>query len=46
VILKVELICFAFKAVSPSPEVFQITGFTTASEWERYISKVEEALNA
>ena len=27
------------------PELFEITNFTTASEWERFISKVEEVLN-
>uniref|UniRef100_A0A8C6HF06 Rab3 GTPase-activating protein catalytic subunit n=1 Tax=Mus spicilegus TaxID=10103 RepID=A0A8C6HF06_MUSSI len=27
------------------PELFEITDFTTASEWERFISKVEEVLN-
>ncbi|NXK31671.1 RB3GP protein, partial [Piprites chloris] len=34
-------------ALSPQPEseVFEITDFTTASEWERFISKVEEVLN-
>ena len=26
-------------------EVFEITDFTTALEWERFISKVEEVLN-
>ncbi|XP_061782570.1 rab3 GTPase-activating protein catalytic subunit [Nerophis lumbriciformis] len=26
-------------------EVFEITDFTTASEWERFVSKVEEVLN-
>nr|XP_042711518.1 rab3 GTPase-activating protein catalytic subunit isoform X3 [Chrysemys picta bellii] len=29
----------------PESEVFEITDFTTASEWERFISKVEEVLN-
>jgi Rab3 GTPase-activating protein catalytic subunit len=29
----------------PKSEAFQITDFTTASEWERRISKVEEVLN-
>ena len=29
----------------PQFEVFEITDFTTASEWERFISKVEEVLN-
>ncbi|XP_041431611.1 rab3 GTPase-activating protein catalytic subunit isoform X1 [Xenopus laevis] len=28
----------------PESEVFEITDFTTASEWERFISKVEEVL--
>ncbi|NXL18003.1 RB3GP protein, partial [Setophaga kirtlandii] len=34
-------------ALSPQPEseVFEITDFTTASEWERFISKIEEVLN-
>ncbi|KAG8125107.1 hypothetical protein E2320_020661 [Naja naja] len=29
----------------PESEVFEITDFTTASEWERFISRVEEVLN-
>ncbi|XP_043930878.1 rab3 GTPase-activating protein catalytic subunit isoform X2 [Protopterus annectens] len=29
----------------PESEVFEITDFTTSSEWERFISKVEEVLN-
>ncbi|XP_068439010.1 rab3 GTPase-activating protein catalytic subunit isoform X3 [Clinocottus analis] len=29
----------------PESEVFEITDFTTASEWERFVSKVEEVLN-
>ncbi|KAF2985064.1 hypothetical protein EK904_012663, partial [Melospiza melodia maxima] len=29
----------------PESEVFEITDFTTASEWERFISKIEEVLN-
>ncbi|XP_068102031.1 rab3 GTPase-activating protein catalytic subunit [Hyperolius riggenbachi] len=29
----------------PESEVFEITDFTTASEWERFISKVEEVFN-
>ncbi|XP_075685314.1 rab3 GTPase-activating protein catalytic subunit isoform X2 [Rhinoderma darwinii] len=29
----------------PESDVFEITDFTTASEWERFISKVEEVLN-
>ncbi|XP_048835815.1 rab3 GTPase-activating protein catalytic subunit isoform X1 [Brienomyrus brachyistius] len=29
----------------PESEVFEITDFTTASEWERFISRVEETLN-
>ncbi|XP_006880869.1 PREDICTED: rab3 GTPase-activating protein catalytic subunit [Elephantulus edwardii] len=29
----------------PESEVFELTDFTTASEWERFISKVEEVLN-
>ncbi|KAM9305112.1 rab3 GTPase-activating protein catalytic subunit isoform 1-T1 [Gastrophryne carolinensis] len=29
----------------PESEVFEITDFTTASEWERFIAKVEEVLN-
>ncbi|XP_065108539.1 rab3 GTPase-activating protein catalytic subunit isoform X1 [Paramisgurnus dabryanus] len=29
----------------PECEVFEITDFTTASEWERFISRVEEVLN-
>ncbi|XP_041120289.1 rab3 GTPase-activating protein catalytic subunit-like [Polyodon spathula] len=29
----------------PESEVFEITDFTTASEWERFASKVEEVLN-
>ena len=35
-------------AVNSEPEskVLEITDFTTASEWERFISKVEEILNA
>ncbi|XP_077584476.1 rab3 GTPase-activating protein catalytic subunit [Stigmatopora nigra] len=33
-------------AVSDSDsEVFEITDFTTASEWERFVSRVEEVLN-
>uniref|UniRef100_A0A8C5NTI0 Rab3 GTPase-activating protein catalytic subunit n=1 Tax=Junco hyemalis TaxID=40217 RepID=A0A8C5NTI0_JUNHY len=37
----------ACPALSPQPEseVFEITDFTTASEWERFISKIEEVLN-
>uniref|UniRef100_A0A8D3B965 Rab3 GTPase-activating protein catalytic subunit n=1 Tax=Scophthalmus maximus TaxID=52904 RepID=A0A8D3B965_SCOMX len=30
---------------APESEVFEITDFTTASEWERFVSKVEEVLN-
>uniref|UniRef100_A0A3P9HWY9 RAB3 GTPase activating protein subunit 1 n=1 Tax=Oryzias latipes TaxID=8090 RepID=A0A3P9HWY9_ORYLA len=26
-------------------DVFEITDFTTASEWERFVSRVEEVLN-
>uniref|UniRef100_A0A3B4XWG2 Rab3 GTPase-activating protein catalytic subunit n=1 Tax=Seriola lalandi dorsalis TaxID=1841481 RepID=A0A3B4XWG2_SERLL len=29
----------------PESEVFEITDFTTASEWERFVSRVEEVLN-
>ncbi|XP_078408590.1 rab3 GTPase-activating protein catalytic subunit isoform X3 [Cetorhinus maximus] len=29
----------------PESEVFEITDFTTASEWERFVSKIEEVLN-
>ncbi|XP_060785256.1 rab3 GTPase-activating protein catalytic subunit isoform X2 [Neoarius graeffei] len=29
----------------PESEVFEITDFTTASEWERFVSRVEETLN-
>ncbi|XP_034564013.1 rab3 GTPase-activating protein catalytic subunit [Notolabrus celidotus] len=29
----------------PETEVFEITDFTTASEWERFVSRVEEVLN-
>uniref|UniRef100_A0A672L5D2 Rab3 GTPase-activating protein catalytic subunit n=1 Tax=Sinocyclocheilus grahami TaxID=75366 RepID=A0A672L5D2_SINGR len=29
----------------PESEVFEITDFTTASEWERFISRLEELLN-
>ncbi|KAL7991749.1 hypothetical protein Chor_016005 [Crotalus horridus] len=29
----------------PESEVFEITDFTTASEWEKFISRVEEVLN-
>ncbi|ELK27231.1 Rab3 GTPase-activating protein catalytic subunit [Myotis davidii] len=29
----------------PESEVFELTDFTTASEWERFISRVEEILN-
>ncbi|XP_010604488.1 rab3 GTPase-activating protein catalytic subunit isoform X2 [Fukomys damarensis] len=29
----------------PESEVFEMTDFTTASEWERFISRVEEVLN-
>ncbi|XP_039613247.1 rab3 GTPase-activating protein catalytic subunit isoform X1 [Polypterus senegalus] len=29
----------------PESDVFEITDFTTASEWERFISRVEEVLN-
>ncbi|XP_042363424.1 rab3 GTPase-activating protein catalytic subunit [Plectropomus leopardus] len=29
----------------PESEVFEITDFTTASEWERFVSRVEELLN-
>ncbi|XP_053522830.1 rab3 GTPase-activating protein catalytic subunit isoform X2 [Artibeus jamaicensis] len=29
----------------PESEVFELTDFTTASEWERFISRVEEVLN-
>ncbi|XP_053352311.1 rab3 GTPase-activating protein catalytic subunit [Clarias gariepinus] len=29
----------------PECEVFEITDFTTASEWERFVSRVEEVLN-
>ncbi|XP_010212834.1 PREDICTED: rab3 GTPase-activating protein catalytic subunit [Tinamus guttatus] len=29
----------------PESEVFEITDFTTASEWERFISRIEEVLN-
>ncbi|XP_062861672.1 rab3 GTPase-activating protein catalytic subunit [Trichomycterus rosablanca] len=29
----------------PECEVFEITDFTTASEWERFVSRVEETLN-
>ncbi|KAM8858128.1 rab3 GTPase-activating protein catalytic subunit [Synchiropus picturatus] len=29
----------------PELEVFEITDFTTASEWERFVSRVEEVLN-
>ncbi|KAM9850623.1 rab3 GTPase-activating protein catalytic subunit [Aulostomus maculatus] len=29
----------------PEAEVFEITDFTTASEWERFVSRVEEVLN-
>ncbi|CAB1346993.1 unnamed protein product [Coregonus sp. 'balchen'] len=29
----------------PESEVFEITDFTTASEWERFMSRVEEVLN-
>ncbi|XP_056322006.1 rab3 GTPase-activating protein catalytic subunit [Danio aesculapii] len=29
----------------PESEVFEITDFTTASEWERFITRVEEVLN-
>ncbi|XP_013856652.1 rab3 GTPase-activating protein catalytic subunit, partial [Austrofundulus limnaeus] len=28
----------------PESEVFEITDFTTASEWERFVSRVEEVL--
>ncbi|XP_032358737.1 rab3 GTPase-activating protein catalytic subunit isoform X2 [Etheostoma spectabile] len=29
----------------PESEVFEITDFTTASDWERFVSRVEEVLN-
>ncbi|XP_051884475.1 rab3 GTPase-activating protein catalytic subunit isoform X2 [Pristis pectinata] len=29
----------------PESDVFEITDFTTASEWERFVSKIEEVLN-
>uniref|UniRef100_A0AAR2K619 Rab3 GTPase-activating protein catalytic subunit n=1 Tax=Pygocentrus nattereri TaxID=42514 RepID=A0AAR2K619_PYGNA len=29
----------------PESDVFEITDFTTASEWERFVSRVEEVLN-
>ncbi|XP_064182780.1 rab3 GTPase-activating protein catalytic subunit [Anguilla rostrata] len=29
----------------PESEVFEITDFTTASEWERFVTRVEEVLN-
>nr|XP_043869718.1 rab3 GTPase-activating protein catalytic subunit isoform X2 [Solea senegalensis] len=29
----------------PESEVFEITDFTTASEWERFVSRIEEVLN-
>ncbi|XP_047232919.1 rab3 GTPase-activating protein catalytic subunit [Girardinichthys multiradiatus] len=29
----------------PESEVFEITDFTTASEWERFVSRVEEIIN-
>ncbi|XP_059822242.1 rab3 GTPase-activating protein catalytic subunit [Hypanus sabinus] len=29
----------------PESDVFEITDFTTASEWERFMSKIEEVLN-
>ncbi|KAJ3583163.1 hypothetical protein NHX12_034404, partial [Muraenolepis orangiensis] len=29
----------------PETEVFEITDFTTASEWERFVSRFEEVLN-
>uniref|UniRef100_A0A673ALT1 Rab3 GTPase-activating protein catalytic subunit n=1 Tax=Sphaeramia orbicularis TaxID=375764 RepID=A0A673ALT1_9TELE len=29
----------------PESEVFEITDFTTASEWERFVSRTEEVLN-
>ncbi|XP_054860728.1 rab3 GTPase-activating protein catalytic subunit isoform X2 [Amphiprion ocellaris] len=32
-------------ADSDESEVFEITDFTTASEWERFVSRVEEVLN-
>uniref|UniRef100_A0A673XL08 Rab3 GTPase-activating protein catalytic subunit n=1 Tax=Salmo trutta TaxID=8032 RepID=A0A673XL08_SALTR len=31
--------------LQPESEVFEITDFTTASEWERFVSRVEEVLN-
>ncbi|KAM3591695.1 uncharacterized protein V6R79_005896 [Siganus canaliculatus] len=34
-----------FILFQPESEVFEITDFTTASEWERFVSKVEEVLN-
>jgi hypothetical protein len=33
------------KDSDPESEVFEISGFTTALEWKRFISKVEEILN-
>nr|XP_057938705.1 rab3 GTPase-activating protein catalytic subunit [Doryrhamphus excisus] len=35
----------AATATDSESEVFEITDFTTASEWERFVSRVEEVLN-
>jgi hypothetical protein len=38
-------LCKMMVDIELEPELFEITNFTTASEWERFISKVEEVLN-